>query len=247
MTSTRHNPAFILQVLDDCSRNFTFPMLDNGYVYLAASRLSLYRSDDDWAIVIEVFGFSPRSGIPDIHVHTFGSRLHNRNKVKDYATPKAHQTYLTNNPNNESRFFHPIEEGAWMDEDEPETVSPAGTVILRGTPINLPSAEQYLSAGIEFQGEWPAIFELCRYLAHHHRDQVLATPSERRVSVPPELKEILVLEDWHHPDVCPGELPSETEAFRELAEVLATGDLSRYRSAEPTNTHWRHWPEGGTL
>jgi hypothetical protein len=26
---------FILSVLDQCSRNFTFPMLDNGYVYLA--------------------------------------------------------------------------------------------------------------------------------------------------------------------------------------------------------------------
>jgi hypothetical protein len=32
-----------------------------------------------------------------------------------------------------------------------------------------------------------------------------------------------------------------------LAEVLARGDLSHYRSAEPCNTHWRHWPEGGTL
>lgn len=236
MTSTHHDPAFILQVLDDCSSAFTFPMLDNGYVYLAASRLSLHRSADDWAIVIEVFGFSPRSGIPDIHIHTFGSRLHNRDKAN-----------RANNPNNESHFLNPIEEGAWMDEDEPETVSPAGTVTLRERSINLPSVEEYQEAGIELQGERPAIFELCRYLAHHYRDQVLATPSERRVNVPPDLTEILVLEDWHHPDLCNGELPSETETFRELAEVLATGDLIRYRSAEPHNTHWSHWPEGGTL
>ncbi len=247
MTSNRHEPTSILQVLDACCGSFTFPMLDNGYVYLAASRLSLHRSEDDWGMVIEIFGFSPRSGLPDVHVHTFGSRLYNRNRVEDYVTPEAHQTYLAHNPNNESRFFHPIEEGAWIDEDEPETVSPTGAVTLRGTAISLPSPAQYRAAGIELQGARPAVFELCRFLAHHHRDQVLATRSERRVSLPRELTEILVLEDWHHPDVCSEELPSETETFRQLAEILASGDVSRYKTAESHNTHWRNWPDAGTL
>ncbi|HWQ91450.1 MAG TPA: hypothetical protein VN673_07245 [Clostridia bacterium] len=247
MTSNRHDPASILQVLDACCGSFTFPMLDNGYVYLAASRLSLHRSEDDWALVIEVFGFSPRSGLPDVHVHTFGSRLHNRDKGDDYVSPEAHQAYLANNPNNASRFFHPIEEGDWIDEVEPETVSLSGTVTLRGTVLSLPSPDEYTSAGIELQGDRPAIFELCRFLAHHHRDQVLATFSERRASVPPELTEILILEDWHHPDVCSEQLPSETETFRELAKVLASGDVSLFKTAEPHNTHWRHWPGGGTL
>lgn len=242
-----HDPKSILQVLDSCCGSFTFPMLDNGYVYLAASRLSLHRSEDDWAMVIEVFGFSPRTGLPDLHVHTFGSRLQNRNRAQDYVTPEAHQAYLASNPNNESRFFYPIDEGAWIDEDESESVSPSGFVTLRGISICLPSTDQYREAGIDLEGDRPAIFELCRFLGFHHRDEVLATPSERRVSVPPELTEILVLEDWHHPDVCSEELPSETETFRELADVLATGDLSRYHSTEPHNTHWRHWPDGGTL
>lgn len=134
-----------------------------------------------------------------------------------------------------------------MDEDEPETVSPFGTVTLRGTAVSLPPREQYQTAGIELQGDRPAIFELCRFLTHHHRDQVLATRPERRVSVPPELAEILVLEDWHHPDVCSEELPSETETFRQLAEVLASGDVAQYKTAETHNTHWRHWPDAGTL
>ena len=43
----------ILNILDDCCEAFTFPMLDNGYVYPVASRLTLFRSDLDWAIVIE--------------------------------------------------------------------------------------------------------------------------------------------------------------------------------------------------
>lgn len=247
MNANAHTPVSVLQVLDACCDRCTFPMLDNGYVYLAASRLSLHRSEADWAMVIEIFGYSPRAEWPDLHVYAFGSRLHNRNRVEDYVTAEAHRAYLEGNPNNESRFFHPIDGEGWMDEEEPETVSRAGTVVVRGIAMGLPAFEQYQSAGIDLQGEHPAVFELCRLLAAEHRDLVLATASERRVSVPPELTEILVLEDWCHPDVCTGELPSDTETFRELAEVLVSGDLCRYRTTEVHNTHWRHWPGGGTL
>jgi hypothetical protein len=247
VSTTQHDPVSILQVLDTCCGRFTFPGLDNGYVYLAASRLSLHRSENDWSLVIEIFGYSPRVGLPYVHVQTFGSRLHDRNKPEDYVTSAAYQAYLANNPHNESRFFYPIEEGSWIDQDEPEKVSPSGTVTLRGTALGLPSAELYRTAKIELEGERPSIFELCRFLAYHHREQVLATDLERRTSVPPELTEILVLEDWHHPDVCAAELPSKTETFRELAEVLAHGDIARYRTTEERNTHWRNWPEGGTL
>ena len=53
--------ARILAVLDRCLETNTFTMLDNGYVYPAASRLSLFRSDADWALVIETFGYNHRS------------------------------------------------------------------------------------------------------------------------------------------------------------------------------------------
>lgn len=49
----------ILEPLDA----YAFPMLDNGYVYLAATRLSLFRSSTDWAVAVEVFGYSPRAGV----------------------------------------------------------------------------------------------------------------------------------------------------------------------------------------
>ena len=80
----------ILDVLDRCCDAFTFPMLNNGYVYLAATRLSLYRTAADWAMVIEVFGFSPRSGLPDTHIHTFASTLYNRDTPEKYAKREAY-------------------------------------------------------------------------------------------------------------------------------------------------------------
>jgi hypothetical protein len=104
-------PERILSILDRCCEAFTFPMLDNGYVYLAATRLSLHRSTTNWGMVIEVFGFSPRAGLPDTHIDTFADRLHHRNPPERYVTREAYELYLANHPHNESRFVFPIEEG----------------------------------------------------------------------------------------------------------------------------------------
>ena len=242
-----YDPDQILGILDKCCEEFTFPMLDNGYVYLAATRLSLFRSEIDWAMVIEVFGFSPRAGLPDTHIYTFASNLHNRDKEVDYVSSEAYQNYLEKNPHNESRFIHPLEEGDWQDVDDPEQVSLSGEINLRGNLIPLPDKSEYQNHGIVFEEEHPLLFELSRYLAGQYRDEVLCAKEERRISILPEMNQILQLEEWPHPDLVNDEMPSETESFRMLAEVLVTGDVSRYSPSAPANTHWSHWPDGGTL
>jgi hypothetical protein len=84
-----NDPAFILSVLDQCAEKMDFPMLDNGYVYLAASRLSLHYSGVDWAMVIEIFGYSPRGSVPDLQIYTIPSRLHERNAPSSYVSSDA--------------------------------------------------------------------------------------------------------------------------------------------------------------
>jgi len=244
----RDRPESILATLDECCRAFTFPMLDNGYVYLAATRMSLYRSDEDWGLVIEVFGFSPRGFTPDNHVHTFSSRLANRPTSDDYVSVEAHRTFLERNPRNDSRFLHPIGD-EFQDPDDDELVaSGARTVVVRGNAIAVPERAAFAAVGIELEdAERIQTFELCRFLAEVERDAVLATPEERRRCIPDELELILTLDAWNHPDVADDELPSESEAFRQLAEVLVTGDVSRYTPSLEPNTHWRFWPGGGTL
>lgn len=112
----------------------------------------------------------------------------------------------------------------------------------------LPRVEEYARHGIELeQAPRVQVFELCRYLAKIARENVLATESERRVSVFPEMEQLLQLEEWHHPDLVEGQRPGDSETFQQLAEVLATGDVSRYRPSRPPNTHWRNWPGGGRL
>ena len=164
---TEHDQEHILSVLDRCCDAYSFPMLDNGYVYLAATRLSLYRSPADWAMVIEVFGFSPRSGLPDTHIYTFASRLHDRDAPARYVTPQAYETYLANNPHNDSRFAYPIDDGPWLDADNGELVSgTAREIVVRGRTIPLPRPEGYAQHSIKLE-EPPRVqvFELCRFLA----------------------------------------------------------------------------------
>ncbi|QEL15244.1 DUF7003 family protein [Limnoglobus roseus] len=243
------NSRGILAVLDQCCDSLTFPMLDNGYVYLAATRLSLYRSPQDWAMVVENFGYSPRGGLPDTALYTFASRLHDRDQPKDYVTREAYEMYLAKNPHNETRFVFPVQEGKWQDASTVELVAKDARVVsVRKNRVSLPSHDEYLRHGIELE-EPPRVqvFELCRYLAAVHRDDVLATPEEQRISVRPEMERILQIDEWNHPDVADDERPSKSETFRQLARVLATGDVRKYRPKHAPNTHWQNWPNGGRL
>jgi len=237
----------ILSVIDKSATEFQFPMLDNGYIYLAASRLSLYGSAEGWAIVIETFGFSPRVGRPDLSVTTISNKLRNRDQPSDYVSPEAYQSYLSNNPSTEMRNFWPISDAIWIDEEEPEHVVSNSVLDLRGRSIAMPERTDLEATGIELEGDKVAIFELCRFLAAKHRTDVLGTEIERRVSVDPEMQEILMLDDWHHPDLAAGQLPSQTRTFQKLASVLESRNAAFFEVSEISNNHWKNWPDGGSL
>jgi hypothetical protein len=158
--------------------------------------------------------------------------------------------YLANNPNNEYRSIFPVQEGPWQDAENGEFVAEdARQVLVRNQVIQLPTVGEYARHDIDLEGPPRVqVFELCRFLAHIAREQVLATPEERRVSVLPEMEQIVQLEGWHHPNVVDEEeRPSGSETFQQLARVLATGDVRLYQPSQRPNTHWRNWPEGGRL
>jgi hypothetical protein len=67
-----------------------------------------------------------------------------------------------------------------------------------------------------------------------------------RARIPLDLPEILRLEEWHQP-VFDEPVPSQTETYRLIAEVLATGDPTLYRPTLAATTHRSYWPESGTM
>lgn len=164
-------------------------------------------------------------------------------------TQEAYQGYLANNPNNESRFVFPVDEGPWQDQEDCELVAEdANEVIVRGHAFSIPPLDEYALHGIGLeQPPRVQVFELCRFLADMSRDLVLATPEERRISLLPDMSQILQLEEWHHPNVVEDDRPSRSDTFQQLTRVLATGEVRLYQPTQPPNTHWRNWPEGGRL
>jgi hypothetical protein len=90
-------------------------------------------------------------------------------------------------------------------------------------------------------------WHLARGLVPEHRDLLLASDAERRLGIPAGLTKLLEVDEWDHPRLMEGELPSWCESFRLIAEALAKGDPDLYRPTEPANTHWSNWPLSGNL
>ncbi len=224
--------------LDRCAENYAFPMLDNGYAYPADVRLTAYRDDARWALIIETLDQSPRGGghggTRDV-IHVFG------NCIEGEPGP-ANDDFL-------SRTADPPDGPIYFEDCDWHLLRDQGTVMVgdRALPFDLrpdalkrkgiiPAEEGYLSA-----------IDLLRSLLPEHRELFLASEGEKRRRIPVDLSAFLQLEEWHHPDLAGGELPSGNETFQMLADAMVSGDRTRYRPTKAPNTHWRNWPDGGTL
>lgn len=228
----------ILGQLDDCAANYTFPMLDNGYVYPADVRLTAYRDTTRWALVIEVLGAHNHAADHDSIfdcLHCFGNCLN-----RPPGTANEGFLYRTADGDDGPTFD---DEDGWHVNEEIHTVRIRNTVV----PINLaPAALE--AKGIRLEAS-PKVngAELLRSLLPEYRGLLLATEEELRHCVPADIPMILRLDEWHHPDLAGSELPGKSWTFQMIAEVLVSGEPSRYQPTQPPNTHWSNWPEGGKL
>ncbi|MER7586406.1 hypothetical protein ABTW72_02530 [Micromonospora sp. NPDC127501] len=91
------------------------------------------------------------------------------------------------------------------------------------------------------------LVDVLRRLVPDHRELLLADEVELRRRIPADMPEIIRLDQWHHPYLLQDTLPSQSETFRQLADVLTTGDVGRYAPDMRPNTHWSNWPESGNL
>ncbi|WP_033252208.1 DUF7003 family protein [Kitasatospora phosalacinea] len=124
---------------------------------------------------------------------------------------------------------------AELDPDGTGAYPGGAPVVVRGTALAVPAGPGT---------PWQDVF---RQLAPTHRPLLLADPAELRTGLPADLPLLLRLDEWNQPEDLGGVAPGEHETFRLIAEVLDSGDPSRYRPTLAPNTHWSHWPEAGTL
>lgn len=237
----------VLRILDASAEQFVFPMLDNGYIYPAAARLSVFSGKDGWAVVFENFGYFTRVGIPDTSITTIGEGIIRPEKVSDFISQQAFETFCRVNEFWRQDNEAPLEEGDWIDDENLDMMRVGCTAIpLRGSLLPIPPLAELNEIGQRGGIRNPFhLANIARFLSAHHRENILAVEEFKRI--PKGWTQLLRLDEWRHPDVVYPECkPSTSATMRSLAEVIATGDASQYKPENP-NTHWRHWPEGGTL
>lgn len=233
-----YSEAEILGQLDAEAERYAFPMLDNGYVYLGATRLRAWRDLERWALILEVVGYSPRAGCFDDALFVFG------NCLAEGRAPGS----------NKQDFLYPVGDGPsgphQGEDDFFEALHPeARDLRIRDQVVEVSRDPAFYAAREVELAEPPRVGleELLRALVVDHRQLLFASDDELAARLAPAPPELLRLDEWRHPNLADGELPSQCEAFQQLAQALVAGDPDLYRPTHPPNTHWSNWPEGGAL
>lgn len=225
----------ILAQLDNCAKEYTFPMMDNGYIYPVESRLRAYGDKKRWALLIEVIGYNTRGvGHNGIYnsLYIFGNCLS--------FDPGIENTISLTKDDKVKTF----------DKEYGEYLEPkASSFLLRGKKVPINHKPEFYSKKKIKLGKNPKIkvWQFLRGLMPEYRSEFLATEKEIRTRIPKDLPLLLSAEEWNHPDLANGEKPGQNETFKMIAKVLETGDSKKYKPKNKANTHWSNWPEAGTL
>ncbi|TBO57230.1 hypothetical protein EYS09_23810 [Streptomyces kasugaensis] len=208
----------ILGQFDLCADKTQFPDLDNGYYYPVDVRIRLFGDATRWAMVAELLGYGPRAGNLVDFMYCFGN-------------------CLTRGEPGFGGSLDRVDNMAEIDPGGAEVYAGGVPVVVRGTALTVGAGA---AAGTPLQ-------DLFRLLAPASRGLLLADEKELRAGIPSDLPELLRLDEWNQPEEFWDVRPSEHETFRMIADVLESGDPTRYRPTLPANTHWSHWPDAGTL
>jgi hypothetical protein len=252
----------IIQQLNDADIGPGFAFPNFSLFYPIDARLSLYRSDAEWVLVIETLVFSD-AGVGahegcQTMLFCYGSDL-----PQPPGIVYPHLYVTGDGPS--GPLFDPVVD---------TLISPTATdMTIRGkvVPVTTDPA-QYAAAGIELRllssstetwakyktalaaagadlGQPPRVegYELLRLTVPKHRRPFFVTDAEITERIGKPMPLLLRLDEWRHPDKVKGEAPADSESFQMIADVIAHNDPSLYQPTEPPNTHWRNWPMAGML
>ncbi|HEY2580345.1 MAG TPA: hypothetical protein VGI43_00980 [Mucilaginibacter sp.] len=272
----------ILNTLDHCYDNdfWYFITLNHPYVYLIDSRINIFRGQfDKWAVAAEVLGYNPRGGAISLEIFYFGNCLANL-ELYNGKPVNSYQTF----PIDDDNFYSTID-GEVLKND-------AAFWIVRGVAVPLShNKRHYTDAGIELSEDGPdeiRIEEAARLSIINHSHLFRATNEELYKSIPKDLDNILVIDEWYHKEFLldnhfedinkltrlldsygesvkdiirkqeeekalrnieewNNNRPGSYETWQQLADVIAAGDALLYKPTLQPNSHWKNWPESGTL
>lgn len=222
----------IFEDLDKHASEFNFPVLDNAYVEMAATRMTVFKGREDWVLAFEVLGYSTQEGAFVDDLYAFGSCLEKEGFVNSRTIMFAAI---------ESPLIDPSTE-AWIADWQ------GWAVVVRGKTYSFsPQREEYTAHGIDvpLNGGPGSLREsqLMRFFVHSEgtRELYMAEPELRQeLHLPPEMPVFLQTEQWEHPDIAGQEKPSENVSIRSILAALDSDSPLDFQRGCP-NTEWWRW------
>lgn len=222
-----------MAVTDVCG----FPILGNLNTGLGSLCLSAFSDGTDWAMFVEIlaqdYSSDGMDGLRD-SIYSYGSSIiGNLGWSRDGVLPVAEKGPFWP----EFEFRGPEGRPIFALRDGVKAVR------VRGREIAVPkSLGEYGEVGVRL--DFPPdvqVQEFLQWLSAARSSAVFEPDEALLARLTKPLPLVLRLREWYHPVMPDRELPSQTETFQQIAEVLATGDPTKYKPTRSPNTDWRNW------
>jgi hypothetical protein len=221
----------ILDILDDAAENFDFQSFHDGYYLHADQKLTLFRDEKRWAILIEqlVSVNSARHTIVLVaNVYgncAFESTLGESVFFLSEDAMSEHKTFLVDNES--SVYLNPIIKSIKIRNEFVDVLVDRTKYVEKGVELQYPNK---IMCWEFLRGNTPEISKFFWL----KKDEIAQ-------KIPADLPKIKTIKSWQHPNLMMEEKPSDTLTFKQIAKVLETGDLSHLKKNELVNTHWKNW------
>lgn len=225
-----------------------FPDLEDGYMYVAGSKIHLYALDRLWSVVFEINGYHTRQGESIASLFYFGNCL---NLEVFEAAGRKYISNLYQHTLISGDEFERIELQVDDDEEAFERIDPKTEVIqVNGQKVPFePNRAKYVELGIQPDAHnpsgWIEFGEFMRYL--HETDPAVLAVSDSIIERPfaTPLSKLMTIDKFHfHSVLDKTNCPSELETFQQIANVLESGDKGAWSPTLKANNDWRNWESG---
>jgi len=217
------NADDVLQFLDGQAKASRFLTLDNYYWNYSRAKLHTYASPDDWILTFQVCAYFQRTRELGNFCYIYGPSLNSGRQVTTLRVLHSGDRDVELNDR-----YHFI------------LMFPSGPEICE------PTEKDYRAYKIPATSENPPILDIVRLVGWKYSDRVFLGTPELDIFLASlglvGFNMLLDLDDWYHPNVALEEPPSKSRSMRQIADVIASNDPSKYTLGGKGNTHWRKWP-----
>jgi hypothetical protein len=235
----------ILKALDNIGADSPyefFPFFEDDHLDLAAVKMNVCSDKERWAIIVELIGFNNGNWCVDDHIYLLGNCI---NKIERSKHPSNSTVKWIVDP----QQVESVSENGFFLKSDVDTIQ----INQVKVPVEH-DLKKYEKKGIEIKkrgnpGGSVDFIALTRYLAETNYELFVAKESELRKFIPADLPKLLELKEWYHEEYnyvhmfgkYDGKAPSAYETFQMIADVIATGDITKYKPTLKPNTHWSNW------